>query len=59
MWTLGGGVTSPPRGLELTETCFRAWLHCVEVYRGDGKRLLRDHPFAINIQLANGSHEAL
>lgn len=30
-WTFGGGVTSPLRGLELTETCFRACLCCVEV----------------------------
>ena len=59
MGTLGGGATSPPRGLELTETCFRACLCCVEVYRQDGRWLLRDHSFAYNIQLTDDSNDAL
>lgn len=59
VWSLGGGVTSPPRQLELMGTCFRACLCCVEIYRRDEKRLLRDHPFAIYIQLTNDSNDGL
>lgn len=50
-------MTSPPRGLELTETCSRACLCSVDVYRQNGKRLLRDDPFAINIQLTNDDND--
>ena len=52
-------MTSPPGRLELMDTCFRACLCCVEVYRQRGKRLLRDHPFAITIKLTNNSNNAL
>lgn len=52
-------MTSPPRGLELPETCFRVCLCCVEVYRQGGKQLPRDRPFAINIPLTNDSDGAL